>query len=60
MVNLVSSAKAEAAHRKALYTNINYTRIKVSVVNAEYDRNIDDIKINTPANQDYKIKNDRN
>lgn len=59
MVNLVSSAKAEAAHRKALYTNINYTRIKVSVVNAEYDRK-DDIKINTPANQDYKIKNDRN
>ena len=59
MVNLVSSAKAEAAHRKALYTNINYTRIKVSVVNAEYDRG-DGIKINTPANQDYKIKNDRN
>lgn len=59
MVNLVSLAKAEAAHRKALYTNINYTRIKVSVVNAEYDRK-DDIKINTPANQDYKIKNDRN
>ena len=59
MVNLVSSAKAEAAHRKALYTNINYTRIKVSVVNAEYDRK-DDIKINTPANQEYKIKNDRN
>lgn len=59
MVNLVSSAKAEAAHRKALYTNINCTRIIVSLVNAEYDRG-DGIKINTPANQDYKIKNDRN
>lgn len=59
MVNLVSTAKAEAAHRKAFLSNINYTRIKVSVVNAEYDRK-DDIKINTPANQDYKIKNDRN
>ena len=59
MVNLVSSAKAEAAHRKALYTNINCTRIIVSLVNAEYNRK-DDIKINTPANQDYKIKNDRN
>lgn len=59
MVNLVSSAKAEAAHRKALYTNINCTRIIVSLVNAEYNRK-DDIKINPPANQDYKIKNDRN
>lgn len=59
MVNLVSSAKAKVAHSKAFLTNINYTRIKVSVVNAEYDRG-DGIKINTPANQDYKIKNDRN
>lgn len=59
MVNLVSSAKAKAAHNKAFLTNMNYTRMKVSVVNAEYDRK-DDIKINTPANQDYQIKNDRN
>ena len=59
MVNLVSSAKAKAAHSKAFLTNINYTRIKVSVVNAEYDRK-DDIKINTPPNHNYKIKNDRN
>lgn len=58
MVNLVSSAKAKAAHSKAFLTNINYTRIKVSVVNAEYRK--DDIQINAPANQDYKIKNDRN
>lgn len=59
MVNLISAAKARAVHNKAFLTNVNYTRVKVSAVNAEYDRK-DEIKINTPANQDYKVKNERN
>lgn len=59
MVNVISATKAKAAHNKAMLTNMSYTQMKVSVVNAEYDRK-DDIKINTPANQDYKVKNDRN
>ncbi len=59
MVNVISTTKAKAAHSKAMLTNMEFVRVNVQVANNEYNRK-DELRIITPANQDYKIKDDRN
>lgn len=59
MVNVISSVKAKAAHRKAMLTNMEFVRVNAQVSNNEFNRK-DEVRIITPANQDYKIKDDRN
>lgn len=58
MVNVISTTKAKAAHHKAMLADMNFIRVNAQVANNEFNRK-DEIRIITPANQDYKIKDDR-
>ena len=58
MVNVISTTKAKAAHRKSMLADMNFIRVNAQVANNEFNRK-DEIRIITPANQDYKIKDDR-
>lgn len=60
MVNVISIKKARAFSSHSFLTNINYMRERVAVMNAEDSRKEELKVVNTPVNQDTKIKNERN
>lgn len=58
MANIISTEKAKKFRSKAFLTNIRYMQERVVAMNAE--QNKEDVRANSPVNQESKSKSERN